>query len=352
MPSGNLSLLTLTVSAAAALAACRFVTQAGAYPAAGGTAFGVTRSIATAAGELVPVDVMGTAIAEAGAAFARDAALQVDASGRVVPLVVGSGAPVARAMEAASVVGAMVEILLVVAAGVISSGTAVPVAPGAVTNVQPGTPTANSQPLTWSAPSSGDAPITYQVAYRLGSSTGAYTNFGSPVSGTSATVTGLASNTAYDYQITPINSVAPGTPGLLNDAVTAAGSGVDTSPRMFYAPANATGDAAVFDAPFAAATKLTGSASGGRSGTFTTVADSTKYVWVAVLHSAAPTGIHMSDGVGFGGFSGANSTGLFTGSDVDPIVTYKQYTDPNGGAVYDCYRSNGKAATTSTNILS
>ena len=44
--TGNISTLTLTVAAASALAACRFVTQDGAYPAAGAAAFGVTRSSA------------------------------------------------------------------------------------------------------------------------------------------------------------------------------------------------------------------------------------------------------------------------------------------------------------------
>ena len=48
--SGNISTLTLTVAAAGALAANRFVTQAGAYPSAGAAAFGVTRTSAAAAG--------------------------------------------------------------------------------------------------------------------------------------------------------------------------------------------------------------------------------------------------------------------------------------------------------------
>lgn len=94
-------------------------------------------------------------------------------------------------------------------------------APGPVTNLQPGVATSNAQPLTWNASATGTAPITYQVAYRLGTSSGAYTDFGSPISGTASTVTGLLSNTAYDYQVTPLNVVGAGTPGLLNDASTA-----------------------------------------------------------------------------------------------------------------------------------
>ena len=55
--TGNVSTLTLTVTAAVALAACRFVTQAGAYPAAGAAAFGVTRSSAEAAGGAIESSV-------------------------------------------------------------------------------------------------------------------------------------------------------------------------------------------------------------------------------------------------------------------------------------------------------
>lgn len=120
MSSGNISLLTLTVAAAGALAASRFVTQAGAYPTAGGKAFGVTRTSAAAAGDLLPVDVIGTAIVEAGAAVALDADLMVDATGRVVPLTVGGKVPVARAMEAAAAAGALIEVLLVSSAGAVS----------------------------------------------------------------------------------------------------------------------------------------------------------------------------------------------------------------------------------------
>lgn len=123
MSSGNFSLLTLTVAAAGALAASRFVTQAGAYPAAGATAFGVTRTSAAAAGDLLPVDVMGTAIVETGAAVTKDAALMVDATGRVVPLTVGSKSPVAKSMEAAGAAGAFIEVLLVPSAGLVSAAS-------------------------------------------------------------------------------------------------------------------------------------------------------------------------------------------------------------------------------------
>lgn len=121
MSSGNISLLALTVAAAGALEASRFVTQAGAYPSAGAAAFGVTRTSAAAAGDLVPVDVYGTAIVEAGALITKDAALMVDATGRVVPLTSGGKSPVARAMDAAAAAGDFIEVLLVPSAGLVTA---------------------------------------------------------------------------------------------------------------------------------------------------------------------------------------------------------------------------------------
>ena len=128
MSSGNISLLTLTVTAAGILAANRFVTQAGGYPSAGGAAYGVTRTSAAAEGDLVPVDVMGTAIVEVGTGgVSKDAALMVDATGRVVTLSGYEKTPVARAMGAASE-GGFIEVLLVPGAGL--KTPAEPPAPG------------------------------------------------------------------------------------------------------------------------------------------------------------------------------------------------------------------------------
>jgi hypothetical protein len=113
----NIALLTLTVIAAAATATARCVNQAGAYPAAGGLAFGVTRC-AGEAGDALPVDVMGTTIAEAGGAFDTDVALMVDATGKVVLHDGAAGKfSVGRSMAASLADGDLVEILLVPNAG-------------------------------------------------------------------------------------------------------------------------------------------------------------------------------------------------------------------------------------------
>lgn len=104
--------LTLSVAAAAALAAERFVTASGAYAAARGGAFGVTATLATAAGERIPVDVLGTTVATAGGAFAADTPLAVGANGKVVAAE-ALDVIVARALQAATADGDRVEVFLI-----------------------------------------------------------------------------------------------------------------------------------------------------------------------------------------------------------------------------------------------
>lgn len=109
----NYALLTLSVTAAGALAANRMVNQAGAYPAAGGLAFGATRS-AAALGDPTPVDVLGTATVTAGDAFPKDARLMVGADGKVVEHdAAADSCAIGRALEAATAANQEVEILLI-----------------------------------------------------------------------------------------------------------------------------------------------------------------------------------------------------------------------------------------------
>lgn len=119
MSKANISLLTLTVMAGVALANGRAVNQAGAYPAAGALAFGITRSDA-APGDLTPVDVMGTAVAEAGAAFTKDVPLMVGADGKLIAHDGdGDKHAIGRSLEASAGDGALVEVLLTPHAGVL-----------------------------------------------------------------------------------------------------------------------------------------------------------------------------------------------------------------------------------------
>ena len=107
----KISLLTLTVVAAAAITAERFVTANGAYATAGDGALGVSVTSA-ATGNTFPVDALGTTVATAGAAFAKDAALAVGTSGKAVAAVAGD-VIVAKALQAATADGDRVEVFLI-----------------------------------------------------------------------------------------------------------------------------------------------------------------------------------------------------------------------------------------------
>lgn len=111
MSKQNISLLTLTIAATGAIAADRFVTPAGAQAGAGANVIGSARSAAAAAGDKIPVDVLGTAVVEAGAAVAAGATVASDASGRAITW--ASGAKVGIALQAAGAAGEFIEVLLV-----------------------------------------------------------------------------------------------------------------------------------------------------------------------------------------------------------------------------------------------
>lgn len=103
-------LLTLPLLSAAAVSAERFVTHAGGVPAAGAAVLGVTRNSATAAGQSLTVDAIGTAVVETGAAIAVGALLEADAQGRCITRTTGT--PVARALQATAAAGDFIEVLL------------------------------------------------------------------------------------------------------------------------------------------------------------------------------------------------------------------------------------------------
>lgn len=104
----KISLLTLSIAAAAALTKCRFCTAAGAVASAAGNAVGVVAED-TASGSLAPVDVLGTAIVECGGNISAGAAIEVGSDGKAVTI--DEGIAVARALEAGSS-GDFIEVLL------------------------------------------------------------------------------------------------------------------------------------------------------------------------------------------------------------------------------------------------
>lgn len=109
MAASKIAILTLSVTATAALAAHRAVELDGTYPAAGANSLGITNT-AGASGDRVPVDVVGTTIATAGGAVAAGDELEVGADGKLVTKTTGK--TVARALAAAAD-GELFEVLLI-----------------------------------------------------------------------------------------------------------------------------------------------------------------------------------------------------------------------------------------------
>jgi len=112
MSQQSIPLLTLTIIAAGAIAAHRFVTAAGAQAGADANAIGASRSAAGTASEKIPVDVIGTTVIESGAAIAAGATLKSDANGRAITWA-ASGARLAIALQAASAAGQLIEVLFI-----------------------------------------------------------------------------------------------------------------------------------------------------------------------------------------------------------------------------------------------
>ena len=107
---GSISLLVLNVVATAAIATGRGVTFAGAHSGAALAIFGVSRT-SGAIGDLVPIDVIGTTLMEAGAAVTAGSAVEVDSVGRCINF--ATGVKVGRALSAAAAAGTMVEVQII-----------------------------------------------------------------------------------------------------------------------------------------------------------------------------------------------------------------------------------------------
>lgn len=108
--SQKISILTLSIVAAAALTAQRFVSSTGAVATAAANALGVADAD-TAQGDQVPVQVLGTAIVTAGGGIAKGARVEVGAAGKAVTLAAGKA--VGIALEVANADGDAIEVLLI-----------------------------------------------------------------------------------------------------------------------------------------------------------------------------------------------------------------------------------------------
>lgn len=110
MAASQNAIYVQTIIATAVLAGYRGVTIGGALPGAGLTGLGLAQN-GGAIGDAVPVNVLGTAIGEAGAAIAVGAALEFDALGRVITK--AAGVTIGRALTVANAAGDQVEVLLI-----------------------------------------------------------------------------------------------------------------------------------------------------------------------------------------------------------------------------------------------
>ena len=100
--------LTISILAAAALTKKRYVTAAGAVPAAGAWCPGVTNA-SYDAGEQAGVDVQGVILVESGGAIAADAEVQTDATGCAITK--AAGASLGRTLDAAGGAGEYIRVL-------------------------------------------------------------------------------------------------------------------------------------------------------------------------------------------------------------------------------------------------
>lgn len=108
---GCFPVVTLTIKAAATIAANRFVLATGALPTAGGPAHAVSR-VAAVSGDLMPCDALGTAIVEAGGVIAVGGPVKVAATGKVLAHD-STNTKVGVALGAAAADGDLIEVLLI-----------------------------------------------------------------------------------------------------------------------------------------------------------------------------------------------------------------------------------------------
>ncbi len=179
------------------------------------------------------------------------------------------------------------------------------VPPGQITNLSATNITTTAVSLSWSAPSTGDPPITYLPQYAPAGPNPVWVSFPPPVSGTTATITGLTPNTAYQFQVvasnntasTPSNtatattlSVAPGaptglavqgTPTQTSVALTWTAPTVGTPPLVYQA---------LYRTPPGSGNFIGGPTSSSTSVNVTGLSPATAYDFEVVASNAAGTG--------------------------------------------------------------
>jgi hypothetical protein len=110
MQNGFVALLTTNFTATAVVLAARFIGADGQHADAGANAIGVARSDGEI-GDVVPLDVLGTTLVEAGNVVGDWDLVQVGADGKAVPKT--DGIAVGRVQGAGGTAGTLLEVLLI-----------------------------------------------------------------------------------------------------------------------------------------------------------------------------------------------------------------------------------------------
>jgi hypothetical protein len=115
-----------------------------------------------------------------------------------------------------------------------SSITVSATAPTAPTALASANITSNTVGLSWAAPTTGSAPISYQVTFKLHTAT-VYTAFGGPISATSTVVWPLTAGTSYDFQIIASNPAGSAASAVLTASTATAAGVAPTAPTAVSA---------------------------------------------------------------------------------------------------------------------
>lgn len=92
-----------------------------------------------------------------------------------------------------------------------AAATTASVAPDAPTGLlTSGSPTSNTVPLAWTAPVNGTPPFTYQVSLRTPTGSGPFVTAGPTTTSLSQTISGLASSTGFDFEVSATNAAGTG----------------------------------------------------------------------------------------------------------------------------------------------
>jgi hypothetical protein len=108
MAAGSTVLFAKTVIATATITGGQGITLAGAVPAAG--ASGYVAEFSGVSGDAITANLLGTTVAISGAAFAANALLEFNASGKMITKT--TGIAVARSITAATAADQQIEVLI------------------------------------------------------------------------------------------------------------------------------------------------------------------------------------------------------------------------------------------------